>query len=228
MPLLPDRRWAVEVKEDSHNPSLSFALVEGLQYGVRDGVRILSSKSWDDLNSSATTWEAIDATIELVNQALALSSYSSISVSVGSRLWESRAGETLQHARAIVGTAEIILDPLTSGTPAKRPIGDRIAALAGRDSHFASAIAVFTKAGLDLPALWVVFEHVEKHAGSEEKLRKLGWITRKAQRPFAVTIDRVRHYRPNQPPLEERLSPRQCRGYVRDLLQRWLDAEEPV
>lgn len=228
MPLLPHRRWSVEVREDSHNPPLSFGLVAELEYGIQDGVRVLSSAVWDALRTTDAAWEAADAATELVNQSLALSSYGLATVSLSSRLWESRAGQTLEHARAIVGSAELFLDPIAAGNSAKRPIGDRIATLASRDNHFASAIAVFAKAGLDLPAIWVVFEHVEKHAGSEDNLRKLGWITRKSHRPFAETVDRVRHYRPKLPPPVQRLSPRQCRAYVRDLLERWLDAEEPI
>lgn len=228
MPIATDRRWAVEVREDSHNPHFSFGLVTGLEYELKEAVRILTSVSWDELRTSSAVWEAADATVDLVNQSLALSSNGLAVVSIGSRLWETRAGQMLQHARAIVGTAEFLLDPITSGSGAKRPIGDRIAALASRDRHFASAVAVFAKAGLNLPLLWVVFEHAESHAGTEEKLRQRGWITRKAHRLFAETVDRVRHYRPNLPEPVQRLSPRQCRSYIRNLLERWLDAEEPA
>lgn len=227
MPIPQNRRWAAQVQEGSHNPPESFALVSGLQCENLEGVWVVSSPSWDELDSSGIVWQAADAAVELVNQALALSSYGLLSVTLGSSLWEQRSDRLLQHARLIVGTAEILLDPLGAGGVQRRPIGDRMADLAARDGHFASAVAVMRTAGLDLPALWVVWEHIEAHAGGENALRRLGWITRKEHRPFAETIDRVRHYRPDHPPPAVQLTPRQCRAYVRDLLARWLDSEEP-
>lgn len=228
MPVPDNHRWAAEVQEGSHNPPASFGLVTGLGCERLEDVWVLSSASWHLLDTSTAVWEAADAAVELVNRSLALSSYGLLSVTLGSSLWERREDRQLRHTRAIVGTAEILLDPLGAGGDQRRPLGDRIAALAARDQHFASAMAVFTQAGLDLPALWVAFEHAEAHAGGENELRRLGWITRKRHRPFAETVDRVRHYRPGLPPPQHALSPRQCRAYIRDLLARWLDEEEPA
>lgn len=174
--------------------------------------------------------------LERLNEMLLNDSPLHASMAVGAYSWswnpDSPTGYN-RHATVVAigaafGVATCEAQAFANGQPIMpvRSQGYRAKLLAKRNPHFEAAVSLYATAGTDLRRLWLPFEYIEKRGKLD------AWAAKHELRSFRATANEGQHQRhigkpwaPNKPAI---MSPDDARAFVRRLLVKWLDTEEPA